>query len=213
MHCARQPSTQQHFDLSVCACASQTRPLLSDRSRLLGAPTSCEVLFYPAALNQVTGRHRDAFTSADLHEYYRTGKNPFAEDQWGQAKGTDVLIFTIGTAEMVMGLSFPVDKLSALDRATYIQPSALNILLRPGTLLVFRALDDLFFCHEVRFPTSTTTTPAPEGLLLCADYRAAIVFRWLNVSEERQFYLDTGRQVLSREEIKKWKKAKKPRPR
>ena len=36
-----------------------------------------------------------------------------------------------------------------------------------------RPLDDLFFCHEVRFPTSTTTTPALEGLLLCADYRAA----------------------------------------
>ena len=126
-------------------------------------------LLDPAALNPATGRHRDGFTSADLYAYYATGKDPFEEDQWGQAKGTDVLIFTIGTAEMVMGLSFPVDKLSALDRATYIQPSALNIPLRPGTLLVFRPLDDLFFCHEVRFPTSTTTTPAPEGSLLRFD--------------------------------------------
>ena len=213
MHRARQPSTQPHVDLLVCACASQTLPLLSDRSRLLGAPPSCEVLFYTAALDQVTGRHRDVFTSRDLYEYYRTGKDPFAEDQWGQAKGTDVLIFTIGTADMVMGLSFPVEKEDALDRAMYIQPSALNIPLLPGTLLVFKTLDDLFFCHEVRFPTSTTTTPAPEGLLLRADYRAAIVFRWLNASEERLYNLDTGRYVPSKDEIQKWKKAKKRRPR
>ena len=135
----------------MCACASQTRPLLSDRSRLLGAPPSCEALFYTAALNQVTGRHRDVFTSADLHEYYRTGKDPFAEDQWGQVKGTDVLIFTIGTAEMVMGLSFPVDKSSALDREAYIQPSELNIwLVARGTASAISP--DMPCVHHCPFP-------------------------------------------------------------
>ena len=151
------------------------------------------------------------FTSADLYAYYKNGEDPFAEDQWGQPKGTDVLIFTVGTAEMVMGLSFPKEKLNALDRDDYIQPSELNIPLVPGTLLVYRTLDDLFFCHEVRFPTPTTTTPAPQGLLECADYRAAIVFRWLNVSEERLYYMDTGRLVMSKDEIRRRKKAKKPR--
>ena len=192
----------------------QMRPFLSERSRLLGAPPSCEVLFYPVALNPATGRHRDGFTSADLYAYYAMGKDPFEEDKsskGGQVKGTDVLIFTSGNAEMAMGLSFPTEKLCTLDRAEYIQPRELHIPLRPGTLLVYRPLDDLFFCHEVRFLTPPAP-PALDGLLQSAGYRAAYVFRWLNESEERLYNLDTGRHVPTKEEVRTWRKPRKPMP-
>ena len=54
-----------------------------------------------------TGRHRDAFKSWELDEYYNSGENPFARNQYAQDKGTDVLIFSMGNTEMKMGLSFP----------------------------------------------------------------------------------------------------------
>ena len=68
------------------------------------------------------GRHRDAFEAWELDEYYNNGSNPFAHNQYGQDKGTDVLIFTLGNVDMEMGLSFPETKLDALnrDRATKI---------------------------------------------------------------------------------------------
>ena len=55
-----------------------------------------------------TGRHRDAFSAWELHEYYTMLVNPFANNQYAQNKGTDVLIFSMGNAEMEMGLSFPI---------------------------------------------------------------------------------------------------------
>jgi hypothetical protein len=84
-----------------------------------------------------TGRHRDAFSAWELHEYYTMLVNPFANNQYAQNKGTDVLIFSMGNAEMEMGLSFPVTKAEALDRTRYRQPLQLRIPLIPGTLLVY----------------------------------------------------------------------------
>ena len=84
-----------------------------------------------------TGRQRDAFSAWELHEYYTTGENPFAQNQYAQNKGTDVLIFTMGNTEMEMGLSFPETKAGALDRTRYRQPSQLRIPLIPSTLLVY----------------------------------------------------------------------------
>jgi len=117
-------------------------------------------LFYSQALKTKTGRHRDVFTSADLVDYYKTGRNPFAQNQYGQTKGTEVLIFSMGNVDMQMGLSFPIDKADADDRDVYEQPPELRIPLRPGTLLLYSPLDGLFFCHEV---TSHESAPPPTG--------------------------------------------------
>ena len=120
------------------------------------------------------------------------GCNPFARNTYAQNKGTDVLIFTLGNAEMEMGLSFPKTKLDALDREHYEQPPGLCIQLTPGTLLVYSPLDDLFFCHEVAFPRNTTSGNATS----CSPsaYRMAFVFRWLNECAERLYYLDPAYQ-------------------
>ena len=113
------------------------------------------------------------------------GSNPFHINQWGQAKGTDVLIFSMGDTTMEMGLSFPLNKADAGDRTVYVQPNGMRIPLQPGSCLVYSALDDLFFCHEVAFPTEYQ-----EDVDGNSGYRVAFVFRWLNESERHEYYVD-----------------------
>ena len=83
---------------------------LSEKSVSVGPPTSCDVLYYYESLQTATGRHRDAFSAGELHKYYTTGENPFAQNQYAQNKGTDVIIFTMGNTDMEMKLSFPETK-------------------------------------------------------------------------------------------------------
>ena len=78
---------------------------LSEKSVSVGPPTSCDVLYYYESLQMATGRHRDAFSAGELHKYYTTGENPFAQNQYAQNKGTDVIIFTMGNTDMEMKLS------------------------------------------------------------------------------------------------------------
>ena len=159
---------------------------LSEKSVSVGPPSSCDVLYYYESLQTATGRHRDAFSAGELHKYYTTGENPFAQNQYAQIKGTDVIIFTMGNTDMEMKLSFPETKADALDTPDYQQPSPLRIPLIPGTLLVYSPLDDLFFCHEVSFPPGQPSSPSA--------YRVAFVFRWLNESAERTYNLDPAFQ-------------------
>ena len=165
----------------------QVKTALSEKSKSLGPPTSCDVLFYYAELKMATGRHRDAFEVWELDEYYKNGSNPFAHNQYGQDKGTDVRIITLGNVDMEMGLSFPETKLDALNRDSYKQPQGLRIPLRPGTLPVYSPLDDLFFCHQVAFPANTVSSPSA--------YRVAFVFRWLNETVENACTVWTLRQI------------------
>ena len=88
---------------------------LSEKSVSVGPPTSCDVLYYYESLQTATGRHRDAFSAGELHKYYTTGENPFAQNQYAQIKGTDVIIFTMGNTDMEMKLSCPETKADALD--------------------------------------------------------------------------------------------------
>ena len=95
---------------------------LSEKSVSVGPPSSCDVLYYYESLQTATGRHRDAFSAGELHKYYTTGENPFAQNQYAQNKGTDVIIFTMGNTDMEMKLSFPETKADALDTPDYQQP-------------------------------------------------------------------------------------------
>jgi len=191
---------------SEACCSSQVEPFLTEKSRSMGAPPSCDVLFYSKGLNTTTGRHRDAFTAADLADYYERGTNPFERNQWMQTKGTDVLIFSMGNTEMQMGLSFPLDKGDAAARERYIQPPGLRIPLIPGTVLVYSPFDDLFYCHEARFQQ-----PPPPESTSYSSYRVAFVFRWLNECMERLYYVDPahgGRHVPDEAEAARRKKHK-----
>ena len=209
--CASTPRTRAREAarrVSVRAARWQALPVLSEASKALGPPSSCELLFHYRALDTAVGRHRDVFTSADLAAYYERGFDPLASDQWGQAKCTDVLIYSHGNTSMEMGLSFPVKKRHARDRDSYEQPPGLRIPLSPGTLLVYKFLDDLFFCHEARFREQRPSDSPGEAAL----YRVAFVFRWLSESEERLYYVDPargGRHAPSAADVARWKKTKK----
>ena len=152
-------------------------PYLTKRSQA-SMPNACELNLYYTAFDSRIGRHRDNFTSQDLVKYLHNGDPSIVESTTNtQEANTSVLIWTAGNAPMELVLSFPRHASMAGDRATYIVKPEFTVRCSHGTLLIFTPLDDLFFCHEARFPKDVLEDMGAEG------YRAAYVIRWL--SEER----------------------------
>jgi hypothetical protein len=164
-------------------------PYLTKRSQA-SMPNACELNLYYTAFDSHIGRHRDNFTSQDLVEYLHNGDPSIVESTTNtQEANTSVLIWTVGNAPMELVLSFPRHASMAGDRATYIVKPEFTVRCSHGTLLIFTPLDDLFFCHEARFPKDVLEDMGAEG------YRAAYVIRWL--SEERAtkvFHADGDRR-------------------
>ena len=80
-------------------------------------PNSCELLIYYTAFQSTIGRHRDNFVSQDLCTYLQT-RNPSVlgrQRNKMQRANTNVLIFTMGNARMVLQLSFPPNPHQAGD--------------------------------------------------------------------------------------------------
>jgi hypothetical protein len=75
---------------------------------------------------------------------------------------------------MDFALSFPESGEEGTDIAKYICRPELTIRLGRGTLLIFKAADDAFFCHEAAFRNSAIRGN-PSGLRMC------FVYRWLTV--------------------------------
>jgi hypothetical protein len=86
-----------------------------------------------------------------------------------------VLLYTEGDTAMDFRFSFPgCDDLGS-DIHDYITRTALTVRLSKGMLLIFKAPDDEFFCHEAAFHASSLLNN-PQG------HRFCFVFRWLTVS-------------------------------
>ena len=95
-------------------------------------------------------------------------------DQNSQIVGSDVLLWTDGNAEMYLKLSFPdPGKPTDQNRDGYIIHPSFCIPMAPGTLLIFKAIDDLLFCHEASFDAISLDFHGDDG------YRFVYVFRWL----------------------------------
>lgn len=92
-----------------------------------------------------------------------------------QRIGSEVLLYTEGDTAMDFRLSFPPCEDLGCDIADYITRTALTVRLSKGTLLIFKAPDDEFFCHEAAFRASSLPNN-PQG------HRFCFVFRWLTVS-------------------------------
>ena len=75
---------------------------------------------------------------------------------------------------MDFALSFPERGMEGTDIANYIRRPELTIRLGRGTLLIFKAADDAFFCHEAAFRKSVTSGN-PSGLRMCFVYRCLTV--------------------------------------
>jgi hypothetical protein len=130
-------------------------PVLTSESRS-AEPNSCELCMYFTAFHSSMGQHRDNFLSKDLVEYLRNkDASILTRQRNSQRANTNVLIWTLGNAEMVLQLSFPAAGLEAHDRSKYTTDPIFSARCGEGTLFVFSPTDDLFFCHEVSFEQAT----------------------------------------------------------
>ena len=160
------------------------RPLLTPASRA-STPNFCEMCVYYTAFGGKMGRHRDNFDVKDLAQYLCTRDVSILTRQVNtQRANTNVLIWSLGTAPMVLQLSFPQHAGAARDRSRYMVHPAFSVPCGEGTLFVFSPTDDLFYCHEVFFDAATLEAHGASA------YRCAFVIRWLSPVKacSRSFY-------------------------
>ena len=147
-------------------------------------PNAAQMMMYYTAFGSSVGRHRDNYCHNHLLHYLSSGRDVEActtldsghtasSDSNSQIPGSDVLIWTDGNAPMDLILSFPDPKNLEGPRKTYLVHPTFTVSLWAGTLFVFKASDDLFFCHEASFAESILDAIGNAG------YRFAYVFRWL----------------------------------
>lgn len=104
----------------------------------------------------------------------RAGSAP-AGQEISQRIGSEVLLYTEGNTAMDFALSFPPLNDQGCDIRDYITTQAFTISVGKGTLVIFKACDDEFFCHQAQFVRSSLHNN-PSGHRLC------FVFRWLTVA-------------------------------
>lgn len=185
--CEQMPLAIEELTKYASAAA---RPFLTPASRSRD-PDVCELCGYYTAFESKMGRHRDNFVSDDLATYM-FDRNPavLTTQRNAQLANSNVLIWSMGNAEMVLQLSFPSDVASAMDRSSYEVRPIFSVPCSEGTLFVFAPTDDLFFCHEAFFKPATLTAHKSQG------YRFAFVMRWLSLerAEARSFYVGGTRK-------------------
>ena len=86
-----------------------------------------------------------------------------------QRIGSEVLLYTEGPTPMDFILSFPcADRLgSGID--SYVTRSLFTVRLGRGTLMVFKDVDDQFFCHEACI--CATKFHFISSVILCRKFR------------------------------------------
>ena len=154
-------------------CHGLAQPFLAPGS-CRSAPNSVELCLYYTAFKSQMGRHRDNFVSSDLTTYLAS-RDPsiLNTGQNSQVPNSNVLIWSMGDAPMVLQLSYPAYGRNAGDRTTYKCHPEFSVPCDDGTLFVFSPLDDLFYAHQVRFGDATLAVLGGSG------YRAAFVMRWV----------------------------------
>ena len=149
-------------------------PYLCEESRR-NPPTHCQLLLYYVLFESRMGRHRDNYTVRHLKAMLKGGSapgNPDAGMEPSMRRGSEVLLYTEGSAPMDFALSFP--PCTCLDASIddYICRSVFTVRLGCGTLVIFKDCDDQFFCHQVSFDALTLEAADPSG------HRLGFVFRW-----------------------------------
>jgi hypothetical protein len=147
----------------------------------------CELLCYYTLFKGSMGRHRDNFNAKDLRSYLETGKDPQPGSRNVQVADSNVLIWSMGNAPMMMSLSFPPKDGDPGERKRYIVHPIFQFELQAGTLFVFAPLDDLFFCHETEFVKRVLDAAGAAG------HRFAFVYRWLKQETAQRFDAATGK--------------------
>jgi hypothetical protein len=152
-------------------------PYLSVESRR-NPPTHCQLLLYYVLFASAMGRHRDNYTVRHLKAMLDgessagSTQNTAAGMENSQRIGSEVLVYTEGTAPMDFILSFPRADGLTDGISSYVKTSVFTVRLGRGTLMVFKDLDDQFFCHEAEFERHVLEAADAAG------YRMCFVFRW-----------------------------------
>jgi hypothetical protein len=152
-------------------------PYLCEESRR-NPPTHCQLLLYYRLFRSAMGRHRDNYTVRHLRAMLEGGEaveagSTHASMENSQRMGSEVLLYTEGTDPMDFTLSFPPSDNLGTDIRNYVRSGVFTVSLGHGTLMVFKAIDDEFFCHEAAFDV-----PTWQHLRDPTGYRMCYVFRW-----------------------------------
>ena len=127
------------------------------------------------------GRHRDNYTVRHLKAMLQedttgaAGGTEHAIMKNSQRLGSEVLLYTEGTAPMDFSLLFPPRSDLDTSNDNYVQRSIFTVKLGRGTLMIFKDCDDQFFCHEARFDDSTLLAADPSGYSVQAVLRLPMV--------------------------------------
>lgn len=149
-------------------------PYLCEASRR-NPPTHCQLLLYYTLFQSRMGRHRDNYTVRHLRAMLQEGMaagSTHGNMENSQRLGSEVLLYTEGCTPMDFALSFPPS--SSLDTGihNYVVRSVFTVKLGRGTLMIFKDVDDQFFCHEASFDAQALEAADASGHRLC------FVFRW-----------------------------------
>ena len=150
-------------------------PYLSDACKR-NPPTHCQLLLYYALFGSAMGRHRDNYTVRHLKAMLEGGSasgSTHAALENSQRIGSEVLLYTEGSTPMEFALSFPPLRDLHADIQDYLIRPAFTARLGSGTVMVFKDIDDQFFCHQVWFDRLVLETAGATG------HRLSFAFRWL----------------------------------
>ena len=145
-------------------------------------PNHVQLIGYYALFNSAMTRHKDdhelddyhsmLFNNISLHDAIMKSKSNGA-----MVPGSDVVILTFGSMQMLMSFCFPHKRDRFAPRKFHKVHPAYQRFLTDRTLMVFKAVDDLHFYHEVSISPFQPHNAAPTDPSL---YRFALCMRWLD---------------------------------
>ena len=177
-------------------------PWLTPLSRR-SPPTHCQLLFYYWLLRAKMGQHRDNSSSSDVKRFAKGGGlsgNGHASGgaMNSQKVGTNVLVFSTGTAPMTFTLAMPPRGDVLADRKEYVVKPSFQMCCGAFTLSVLDPVDDEILTHGARYDGEFEVARIDGSP---AWWRLGWTYRWLQAEED--FYDDTGGLRLSAARVAK----------
>ena len=144
-------------------------------------PNHCQLMAYYEPFGSKTGIHKDDHTMDDFHDVLfkiKTVEEAAMQSKGAMLPGSDVLIYTDGPLPMSMYFYYPPEGNRFGPRERYIAHRYMSITMGQGSLLLYKAADDVNFYHGVDFEDDDRYP---------GDYRFAFVYRWLGPFQEANF--------------------------
>ena len=160
----------------------------------LSPPNHCQLLAYYGLFGSEIGLHKDDHTLDHFHSTLwkeQTPEEAAQKSKGAMVPGSDVLIYTdapTGKDGGAMHFFYPPPGDSFAPKDRYVCYPGYTWRLGHGTLLLFKAVDDVNFYHATGFFNGDPNPPPFEPDL----YRFAFVFRWLAPEQQANFPVPTS---------------------